>query len=141
MKLFVQAAAALVVMLSAGHAFADTDCNDHAYNRTRDYQRDNDAQKVALDVLRAVYFVECKSTYTEMQQDLSLAQQAALDAYQDGSIYSPLSTVVHQRFVHLANSLTRLEARLNSISKTVEAQNSAMRLRIALARVRGLIGQ
>jgi hypothetical protein len=141
MKMFVQFAAALVVTLSVGHAFADENCNDHAYQRTRDYETVNEAQIVAVDVLRAVFYVECKSTYAEMAEDLSTAQEAALDAYEAGTNYNPLSTYVHNRFVVLARSLSRLESRLRTISKTMEAQNSAMRLRASLNRIHGLIGQ
>lgn len=140
MKMLIQAAAALVVVLSVGQAFADTNCNDHAYQRTRDYAENNEAQALAIDVLRAVYYVECKSTYQEMATQLADAQQKALDAYEVAGVYAQVSSPVHRSFVSLANSLDNLQARLNTISKTAEAQNSAMRLRMSITRVRGLVG-
>lgn len=140
MKLFVQLAAALVVTLTIGQAFADSDCMDSSYRRTSRYRINNEGQQYAVDVMRAIFYVECNSTYEEMARDLSAAQIAANEAYVASSNYSLVSPYVSGKFQTLVHSLNNLQGRLAKHARTAAMQDSAMHLQIQIDRVRGMIG-
>lgn len=132
-------AAVLAVSAVSLNLKADDDCSAVARAKTDQYLRNNEAAKIAVDVMEAVYYVACNSTFKEMAEQLDEAQSAAQELYQDSQIYGILSSPVHASAQTLSGSLYQINTRLSKMAKTDSTRNTAMRFKILLKRAQALV--